>query len=372
MAVLINGDGNKAIYANQDADLIASLVGNQSRISAVGSQMAATVQDANTIAIADGVCITKEGRRIQLDNGKTDIFEIPTGESGVTNYYIIGYHLYTEADSSQKCETFVQKMANSTATITEDTFRGGATDVYVSLYRVTQVGFNITAIAPLLISLANLEGLFSDLASKTSINDSSTTSTTQTWSASKIKTALSELEDIETISSWDNVDKTKIVYAYCTDSTPSHYTVGVSIPNGSSGTYGVQICTSFFSNKGIVYSRSWNGSTWGSWNEYTTQKIESITVDRQSSYITSVEAVTASKWGRIVTFSFAVNGSFPNGEFELFKLHVGPTNATQYFTGKGGHRGSAVPIHGTVDTTGVVSVSTSATDLLVGEVTFIV
>ena len=163
MAVLINGNGNKAIYANQDADLIASLVGDQSCISAVGSQMAATAQDANTIAIADGVCITKEGRRIQLDNGRTDIFEIPTGESGVTNYYIIGYHLYTEADSSQKCETFVQKMANSTATITEDTFRGGATDVYVSLYRVTQVGFNISTIDALLVSLANLEGLKSAL-----------------------------------------------------------------------------------------------------------------------------------------------------------------------------------------------------------------
>lgn len=164
MAVLINGNGNKAIYANQDADLIASLVGDQSCISAVGSQMAATAQDANTIAIADGICITKEGRRIQLDNGKTDIFEIPTGESGVTNYYIIGYHLYTEADSSQKCETFVQKMDNSTATITEDTFRGGATDVYVSLYRVTQVGFNISTIAALLVSLANLKGLKSDLS----------------------------------------------------------------------------------------------------------------------------------------------------------------------------------------------------------------
>lgn len=164
MAVLINGNGNKAIYANQDADLIASLVGDQSCISAVGSQMAATAQDANTIAIADGVCITKEGRRIQLDNGRTDIFEIPTGQSGVTNYYIIGYHLYTEADSSQKCETFVQKMANGTAIITEDTFRGGATDVYVSLYRVTQVGFNITTISALLVSLANLEGLKSALS----------------------------------------------------------------------------------------------------------------------------------------------------------------------------------------------------------------
>ena len=164
MAVLVNGDGNKAIWAQQDADLIASLAGNVTGIADVGSKFAATQEDANTIGLADGVIVTKEGRRIQLNAGNTDLFDIPTGTSGVTSYYIIGYHLYTQSDSSQVCETFVQKMNNSSATITEDTFRGGATEVYVSCYRVIQTGLNITAINALLPNIESLSKLKSALA----------------------------------------------------------------------------------------------------------------------------------------------------------------------------------------------------------------
>ena len=42
MAVLVNGDGNKAIWAQQDADLIASLAGNVTAIADVGSKFVAT------------------------------------------------------------------------------------------------------------------------------------------------------------------------------------------------------------------------------------------------------------------------------------------------------------------------------------------
>lgn len=163
MAKLINGDGNKAIYADQDADLIASICGNVTCIAVVGEEYAATQEDANTIGLADGVIITKEGRRIQLDTGYTDLFDIPTGTTGVTNYYIIGYHLYINDDNAQVCEAFVQKMNSSTETITEDTFKDGATEVYVSVYRVTQVGLNISTISLLLAKLSNISEIKSDL-----------------------------------------------------------------------------------------------------------------------------------------------------------------------------------------------------------------
>ena len=136
MAKLINGNGNPAIYAAEDADLIASLAGNVTCVANVGNKYAATEEDATTIRLDDGVIITKEGRRIQLEAGESDTFYIPTGTSGQTNYYIIGYKLVQNADSTQVAEQFVQKMNSSTATITEDTFRGGATEVYVSLYRL--------------------------------------------------------------------------------------------------------------------------------------------------------------------------------------------------------------------------------------------
>lgn len=169
MAKLINGDGNKAIWAQQDADLIASLAGNVTAIADVGSKFAATQEDANTIGLADGVIVTKEGRRIQLDVGNVDLFDIPTGTTGVTSYYIIGYHLYTESNSSQVCETFVQKMDNATDVITENTFRGGATEVYVSCYRVTQTGMNITSIDALLQNFKSLSEVMSALPNKISV-----------------------------------------------------------------------------------------------------------------------------------------------------------------------------------------------------------
>lgn len=166
MATLINGNGNPTVYAGQDSDLIAALAGNITGIAKVGSKFAATAVDANTISVSDGVIITKEGRRIQLDAGSTDAFSIPTGTAGTTNYYIIGYLLTTESDSSQVAETFVQLMESSTATIEEDTFRSGATDVYVSLYRVEQDGVNlgtITGLLPELNNIANSAGAAEDI-----------------------------------------------------------------------------------------------------------------------------------------------------------------------------------------------------------------
>ena len=163
MAILINGNGNPAIYAAQDADLIASLAGNTTGIAKVGNECAYSAQDANTISVADGVIVTKEGRRIQLDAGENDTFIIPAGTVGVTNYYIIGYQLHENASGQQVADTFVQLMANATETIQEDTFRGGASDVYVSLYRVEQDGVNLGTITLLLPKLTNISQINSAL-----------------------------------------------------------------------------------------------------------------------------------------------------------------------------------------------------------------
>lgn len=157
MAKLINGNGNPAVYASEDSDWFAAIMGNVTSITAIGEQFRADQADANTIEVFDGVIITKEGRRIQLDANDVDLFTIPTGTPGDTSYYIIGYHLVTDADSNQSCETFVQKMEDGTETIPEDTFRGGADDVYISLYRVTQDGLNIDSI-DLLLPYINAPG----------------------------------------------------------------------------------------------------------------------------------------------------------------------------------------------------------------------
>lgn len=185
MAKLINGNGNPAVYANEDSDLLAAIMGNQTSITAIGEQFRADQADANTIEVFDGVIITKEGRRIQLDANQVDLFEIPTGTQGQTNYYIIGYHLYTDTDANQFCEVFVQLMESASDTIPEDTFRGGADDVYISLYRVTQDGLNIDSIDLLLPTISTISAINNDLTdinSSTILVNGATTKATPTHS----------------------------------------------------------------------------------------------------------------------------------------------------------------------------------------------
>jgi len=164
MAKLINGNGNLAIYADEDADWFGSIFGDTTAITGIGNQFAYSLLDANTIGVQDGVIISKEGRRVQLNANEIDEFDIPTGAQGTTNYYIIGYRLYTDETSAQGCETFVELMDNGTDTIPEDTFRGGADEVYISLYRVKQVDLAITTVTLLLPTVSGIIQLNNDLA----------------------------------------------------------------------------------------------------------------------------------------------------------------------------------------------------------------
>lgn len=198
MAKLINGNGNPAVYAAEDADWFAAIMGNQTSITGIGEQFRADQADANTIEVFDGVIITKEGRRIQLDANAVDLFEIPTGVPGTTSYYIIGYHLYNDENSNQFCEVFTQKMDTSSETIPEDTFRGGADEVFVSLYRVTQDELTITDIDLLLPSIGNLGSnsndiaqLRSDLSNKQNKTDNNLTTTSK-----QVVGAINELNNI--------------------------------------------------------------------------------------------------------------------------------------------------------------------------------
>ena len=163
MATLINGNLNDPVYAAQDADLIAAICGNKTCIAPVGGEYAPTLEDANTIMVEDGVIITQEGRRIQLDAGDIDEFLIPTGSQGVTQYYICGYRLYTDEISAELCETFVEPVDSASETITEGTFRSGETEVYVSLLRVKQEGVNITEITELLSKSTDINQINNDL-----------------------------------------------------------------------------------------------------------------------------------------------------------------------------------------------------------------
>lgn len=139
MATLINGDGNQAVYAAQDADLLSgTITNNKTVILDVGEKFSADVLSSSVIEVHDGVILTKEGRRIQLDQNAVDLFEFPAGAQGVVSWYYMGYKLEIDEDSHQVCSTFVQKMDTEGDTIPEGSFRDGDQEVYISLYHVQQ------------------------------------------------------------------------------------------------------------------------------------------------------------------------------------------------------------------------------------------
>lgn len=138
MVKLINGNGSEGITAQVDADFWSGLTGGVTGIMPAGERMVASIVD-NQPRIADGVLLTKEGRRIQIDADDYEDFTIPAGVDGVTAYYIIGFKLVTAANEIQSAETFVQQTTADGA-IEEGMIRDGDTEVYISLYRVVQTG----------------------------------------------------------------------------------------------------------------------------------------------------------------------------------------------------------------------------------------
>lgn len=149
MAYLINGNGFSPVTAQEDADLYGGILGLPLTVLKVGNQMAATVVDNNTIRIGDGEAVV-QGRRIHNDPGMYDTFTIPTGSQGVTAWYIIGYLLHTDTSTGNEvADTFVRKMNTAEETITEAVLRDGASEAYISMYRVTLNGINVQSVDPL-------------------------------------------------------------------------------------------------------------------------------------------------------------------------------------------------------------------------------
>lgn len=200
--VLVNGDGNPAVHASQDADLLGGIGGQETGILDINDKFAATIADANTVEISSGVCITKEGRRIQIDVGDVEEIVVPTGSQGTTKYYIIGFHLYTDGSGNQLAETFIDEVASPSATITEKMFKDGETEVYVSLYRITRNGLNLEGLTLILPEIGSLAG--GGIIGNTDI--SGIADGTVTGAIAQINIDLSDMKTLSTIEKVVGVD----------------------------------------------------------------------------------------------------------------------------------------------------------------------
>jgi hypothetical protein len=132
------------------------LIGEKTCIVPINDNLSATITDSNTVEIGSGVCITKEGRRVQIDEGDIEEIIIPTGTQGIDTYYIIGFHLYINELGQQVAETFVETMASATDTITETTFKEGSSSIYVSLYRVKRSGLSMESVTQIIPTLKTI------------------------------------------------------------------------------------------------------------------------------------------------------------------------------------------------------------------------
>lgn len=162
MAKLLNGAGYDGITAQQDADLYAGIVGGLPVVLPVGERMRAQAVTNNKIRVYDGELVS-QGRRIHINAGQSDDFTIENGSQGVVRYDIIGYRIYKDVSGNELAATFVRKNTGAAGMIIEDSIRDGATESYISVYRVKLNGLAIEAVTPLYDMLPALPDIGRDI-----------------------------------------------------------------------------------------------------------------------------------------------------------------------------------------------------------------
>lgn len=139
-----DGAPNRHVSSAEDGARQAGTVGLGCYVLSTGSKLSASMEDANTLVVADGDAIIN-GRHVSLPN--TTSFTIPTGVQGqkVSNLAVLRYQ--KAADSVESVTPLVLTGEPSTDAPTDPTYNDGSildgdSSVDFPLYRVVTDGIN--------------------------------------------------------------------------------------------------------------------------------------------------------------------------------------------------------------------------------------
>ena len=152
-----DGEPNRHVSSAEDGARQAGTVGLGSYVLSTGSKLSATMEDANTLVVADGDAIMN-GRHVSLPD--TTSFTIPTGVQGkkVSNLAVLRYE--KAADSVESVTPLVLTGEPSADAPTDPAYSEGSildgdSPVDMPLYRVITDGINAEDPEPLFDLLAS-------------------------------------------------------------------------------------------------------------------------------------------------------------------------------------------------------------------------
>lgn len=148
---LVTGFTGQDVTASLDAHMHAALVGAGSYVTALGSQLAASIVDANTIRLADGALFF-QGLFACIPTGQTADVALESGSQGQNRLDLIGFQYTKDVTTGQEQGTFVALKGTPVAgtpeapAYTAGDCLSGAVSAFLPLYLVRLTGIAVESV----------------------------------------------------------------------------------------------------------------------------------------------------------------------------------------------------------------------------------
>lgn len=148
---LVTGFTGQDVTASLDAHMHAAMVGAGSYVTALGSQLAASIVDANTIRLADGALFF-QGLFACIPTGQTVDVALESGSQGQNRLDLIGFQYTKDVTTGQEQGTFVALKGTPVAgtpeppAYTAGDCLSGAVSAFLPLYLVRLTGIAVESV----------------------------------------------------------------------------------------------------------------------------------------------------------------------------------------------------------------------------------